>query len=121
MYLQPGATQVRQGPTVVRGSVSANGQQVAGSGFRVAKTGTFTVTFDAAFPEPPIVVATIFGPKWQPRANAHVTEVTTGHTLIRTGDDPATLAMRLFPTTSLCCVRVGRPSGSGRDRPVECA
>jgi hypothetical protein len=98
LYLQPGAAQFRQGPTIVRGSVSANGERVAGSGFTVARTGTgtFTVTFDAAFSEPPVVVATIFGPTWWLRDNAHVLEVTTGHAVIRTGDDNARPADRDF-------------------------
>jgi hypothetical protein len=59
-------------------------------------TGNFTVTFDTAFPEPPIVVATIFGPQWHMRANAHITEVTTGHAVIRTGDDNGNPAHRPF-------------------------
>jgi hypothetical protein len=97
LYLQPGG----RGPTIVRGSVNKEGQRVAGSGFTVARTGTntFTITFNTAFPEPPIVVASIFG-QYRPRANAHVAKVTTTHAVISTGDDNGRPAHRDFHFTA---------------------
>ncbi|MEV4250019.1 hypothetical protein AB0J63_42255 [Streptosporangium canum] len=95
LYLQPGG----RGPTIVRGSVSKQGRRVAGSGFTVSPpatgTNTFAITFDTAFPEPPIVVATISG-RYKPRANAHVSEVTATHAVISTGADDGRAAPRDF-------------------------
>ncbi|MEV0406596.1 hypothetical protein [Actinoallomurus sp. NPDC050550] len=119
LYLQPGG----RGPTVVRGSVSKQGRRVAGSGFTVSPpatgTNTFAITFDTAFPERPIVVATISG-RYKPRANAHVSEVTATHAVISTGADDgraapetSTSSPRPPPTLNRVCQAARVRGGAG--------
>ncbi|MET9863187.1 hypothetical protein ABZY93_28575 [Streptomyces smyrnaeus] len=84
----------------IRGTVSAEGDKIAGHNFKVVKpsqtTGAYTLIFLHDFEETPSVVATINGDGWKIVDNAHVAKVDAGQCEIHTGDYYGALADRPF-------------------------
>ncbi|WP_217254063.1 hypothetical protein [Streptomyces sp. AC602_WCS936] len=83
---------------IIRGTVAADGTRTAGYGFTVTKTGdgTYTITFNNDFAEPPSVVATIDGDSWYLLDNAHAAGATAQRVTIRTGDSLGAVSDRPF-------------------------